>query len=239
MSSEPQIDERVRARRATPLVGWGLLAGGALFFVGGSMHPKEDPPGVGVLEHLRVMFEDPAWYRSHAFLLVGMVLLAASLVALVRGGTLAASRRAQAVGAVAAVAAVLGALDMLLHLVAASEADSIAAGHATPITNVHVVAETLTVPAFGFGVAALAIVGALTRTLGDRVTAVLGAVGGAGYGLAGGTFLFTDQLNFLFPLASGIGVWACAAGIGLLVRSRAMSRADQRRLTASRKALIS
>lgn len=217
--------DNVRARRTRPLVGWGLLAGGAFFFVGGSMHPGEDPPGLSVKEHLLLLFLDPAWYPSHALLLVGMVLIAASLVALVRGGTLAAAPRAQLVGTIAAVAAVLAALDMLLHLVAASEADRIAAGQGTPITNVHVVAETLTVPAFGFSLAALAVIGALTRTFGNWLTAVLAVIGGVSYGLAGGTFLFTDRLDFLFPFTSGIGLWAIAAGIGLLIRSRATSLA--------------
>ena len=104
------------------------------------MHPGEDPPGLSVKEHLRLLFLDPAWYPSHALQLVGMVLIAASLVVLVRGGTLPAALRAQMVGNVAAVAAVLATLGALLQ----------PAGQATPITNVQVVAKTLTVPAFGF-----------------------------------------------------------------------------------------
>ncbi len=239
VSTTQEIDKHVRDCRASPLVGWGLLAGGALFFVGGSMHPKEDPPDVTVLEHLRIMFENPAWYPSHGVLLVGMVLLAVSLIALVRGGTLARVRSAHVAGAIAAVAAVLGSLDMLLHLVAASEADKIAAHGSTPITNVHVALATLTVPFFGCSVAALAVVGAWSGTLGSRVIAVIGAVGGVGYGLAGGTVLFTDRLDFLFPFASGIGVWAFAAGIGLLIRRRATRPGDQRPMTAPEKALVS
>lgn len=227
MSTVQQTGENVRARRTSPMVGWGLLTGGAFFFAGGSMHPSEDPPGLSVKEHLQLLYSDPAWYPSHALLLVGMVLMAASLVVLVRGGTLAAAPRAQMVGNVGAVAAVLATLGTLLHLVAATDADRIAAGQATPITDVEVVAETLTVPAFGFSIAALAVIGALTRTVGNRVTAALGVVGGLSYGLAGGTFLFTDRLNFLFPGAGAIGLWAIAAGIGLLLRSRATSPATR------------
>ena len=171
MSTMQHTEVRIRAPRVTPLVAWGLLGGGAFFFVGGSMHPGEDPPGLSLKEHLHLLFQDPAWYPSHALLLVGMVLIAASLVALVRGGTLASVPRAQRVGAMAAVAGVLGALDMLLHLVVASEASSIAAGKGTPLTDVHVVAETLSVPAFGFSIAALGVIGALTRTIGNRLTA--------------------------------------------------------------------
>lgn len=238
MSPKQQIDEDVRHRRASALVAWGLLLGGATFFVGGSMHPKQDPPDVTVHEHLRIMFEDPAWYPSHSVLLVGMVLLAASLVALVRRGTLATRPRAQKAGAIAAGASVLAAFGMLLHLVAGSEAVKIAAGEPTPIVNVHVVLETLSVPVFGFSIAAFAVIAAFGRVLGDRVTAVIGFVGGVGYGLAGGTILISDALNPLFPLAAGIGIWAVAAGIGLVVRSRASRPAAPRRVAASREALV-
>lgn len=221
MSTMQQTESNIHARRsgrASPTAGWVLLAGGVAFFIGGSMHPGDDPPGLTLKEHLHLLYTDPAWYPSHTVLLVGMALMAAALVALVRNGTLADSR-VQKVGAVAAGAAVLGALGMLLHLVEASEADRIAAGQTTPITDVQLVVESLTVPAFGFAIAALALIGASTRTLGNRVVAVLAVVGGIGYGLAGGTLLFTDALNFLFPAAGGIGLWAIAAGIGLLRRT--------------------
>ncbi len=211
------------ARRTNPLVAWGLVAGGVLFFAGGPLHPHEDPPGVGVKEHLRVMFEDPAWYPSHALLLVGTVLIAVSLVALVRGGSLSGVPRVHTVAVVAAAAAVLAAPATLLHLVAAVDADRIAAGRSTPLSDVQVVVETITVPVFGFAMAALAAVGAHTRTLGNRLTAVLGVLGGVGYGLAGATFLFTDALDPLFPAAAGIALWTVAAGVGILLRQRAVA----------------
>lgn len=212
------IEAKILARRSSPLIGWGLLTGGAFFLAGGPMHPKQDPPGVSVKEHLRVMFEDPAWYPSHVVLLVGMALIAASLVALARGRSLAGVPHAHAVTVIAAVAASLAAPGMLLHLVAAAEADAIAAHQSTQITDVQVIVEAITVPAFGFSIAALAVIGAATRTLGNPMTAVLGVVGGVGYGLAGATFLFTDRLNFLFPAASGIALWTIVAGVGLLLR---------------------
>jgi hypothetical protein len=221
MSTMQETESKVHARRsgrANPRIALALLAGGVAFFIGGSMHPGDDPPGLTLKEHLHLLYTDPAWYPSHAVLLVGMVLMAAALVALVRKGTLT-DPRVQKVGAVAAGAAVLGALGMLLHLVEASEADRIAGHQTTPITDVQLVVESFTVPAFGFAIAALALVGASTRTLGNRVVAVLAVVGGIGYGLAGGTLLFTDALNFLFPAAGGIGLWAIAAGIGLLRRA--------------------
>jgi hypothetical protein len=209
------------ARRTSPLVGAGLIAGGVLFFVGGGMHPKEDPPDVTLYEHMRIMFGNPDWYPSHALLLAGTVLIAAALLVLVRGGSLAGVPRAQAAATAAAVGAAVAAPGMLLHLVAAVEADAIGAGLPTPITDAQVVVETLTAPLFGLGVALLAVVGAATRTVGNIVTAVPGVVGGVAYALAGATILITDALDGLFPLAADIAVWAAAAGVGLLLRRRA------------------
>ena len=221
MSTQQMTEPEVRSR-PTSLVGWGLLAGGVIFFVGGSMHPKEDPPGVTVKEHLLSMYVDPLWYPAHALLLLGTALIAAALVVLVRARILAAVPRAHTVGTVAAVAAVLGTLETLLHLVAAVDADRIADHDATPLTDILGVVETVAGPVFGFSIAALAVVGALTRTLGNRVTAVLGVVGGVAYGIATATILFTDKTDFLFPVSAGIGLWTVAAGIGLLLRSRSI-----------------
>lgn len=205
-------------------MGWTLLAGGAAFFAGGPMHPKQDPPGVTVKEHLRVMFEDPGWYPSHALLAIGIALIAVALVTLARHRSLARAPRAHAALVVAAVAAVAAAPAMLLHLVAAADADAIAAGGSTTLTDVQVIVETVAAPAFGFSIAALAIAGALTGTLGDRISAGFATIGGIGYGLAGGTLLLTDALNGLFPAAAGIAVWAMAAGVGLLLRQRSTAR---------------
>lgn len=225
MSRIPEAEQRTLSRRINPLVAQGLLIGGAFFFAGGPMHPKEDPPGVSLKEHFRIMYEDPSWYPSHAVLLVGMVLIAASLVALARGRNLAAVPRAHVATVIAAAATTLAAGETLLHLVAAVDADAIAAHQSTPLTDVLVVVETIALPAFGFSIAALAVIGAMTHTLGNPMTAVLGVIGGVGYGLAGATILFTDELNFLFPTASGIALWALTVGIGLLLRRRATSLA--------------
>jgi hypothetical protein len=204
-----------------PLVAWGLVAGGALFFAGGPLHPHEDPPGVSVKEHLRIMFEDPNWYPSHLLLLAGMVLIAAALVALAR-------TRADRTLTVAAVAAVLGAAGMALHLAAAVDADAIAAGGSTPVVDVQVVVETITVPFFGLAMAALAVVGARTRTLGNAVVAVAGVLGGLGYALAGATFLLTDRFDGLFPAAAGIALWTLAAGIRRVLRRQAAPAGSDR-----------
>jgi len=204
------------ARQSAPRVAGGLIAGGTLFFVAGGMHPGDDPPGLSLKQHLVLLYEDPAWYPSHALLLAGMALIAASLIALVRGGTLAVRPRVQAVAKIAAITSALSVVSAFLHLVSASDADRIAAGESTPLTDASLGVETLVIPAFGLAIAALAALGAATHTLGNWIAAVFGLTGGIAYALAAGTALLTDALNFLFPAAAGIAVWSILVGIGIL-----------------------
>jgi hypothetical protein len=192
-----------------------------LFFLGGFLHPGDDPPGLSLKQHLLLLYEDPTWVSSHALLLAGMALIAGALVALAWSGVLDA---VQPVAKVAAVAAVVGTVSSFLHLISALDADRIAAGEATPLTDVNLVVESLAVPAFGLSIAALAALGAKTRTLGNWPIAALAIIGGIGYALAAGSALFTDVFNPLFPTASGIAVWAIAAGVGLLQPRRRRGR---------------
>jgi hypothetical protein len=222
MTTARQIEDRVGGRRILPpSTGWVLAAGGALFFVGGMLHPKDDPPGLTLKELLRLMYDDPAWYPAHVFLLAGTALIAEALAALARRRSLADVPAAQAAVTVAAAAAVLAATGMVLHLAAATDADRIAAHQSTPLTDVHIVVETITVPLFGLAIAVLAVIGATTGTLGNWLTALFGVVGGGAYALAGATAAFTDALDPLFPFASVIAFWATGTGVWVLRRGRA------------------
>lgn len=215
-------DENVRTR-ISARVPWALIAGGVIFFVGGAMHPEEDPPDVTLKEHLRVMYEDGNWYPSHTLQFIGILLVAVALVALARSGALARIRRAQRAGVVAAVGAVGWAFGSFLHLIAATEADRIAADQTTPLTDALVAVETVTVPIFGVGVVLLAIVGLRTALIGNRTAAACAVIGGVAYATAGATFAFTDALDPLFPLASFIGVWAIVTGASMLRRRTGLS----------------
>lgn len=212
----------VRAARVkATIAGWLLLAGGAAFLIGGGIHPKADAPGGGAKERLRVMFEDGAWYPSQALMLAGTALIAAGLVALVRHGRPQGAPWARRTAVVAAVGSVLASVALLLHLLAAGEADRLGVGGDAPVTDTLVVVDTIAMPVFGLGVAALALAGALTRAVGNVVVAIPGVVGGVGYALAAGSILISDQLDGLFPTAIGIALWAGAVGVQLLLARRA------------------
>jgi hypothetical protein len=117
------------------------------------------------------MYEDGNWYASHTLQVIGVALIAVALVALARSGALASSRQAQRAGVVAAVGAVGWAFGSFLHLIAATEADRIAADRSTPLTDALVVVETITVPVFCLGLVLLAVVGLRTGHVGNRTAA--------------------------------------------------------------------
>jgi len=149
-----------------------------------------------------------------------MALMAVALIALVRSGALTRVRTAYVAGVAAATATSLGAAAAFLHLIMAAEADRIADGLSTPLTNLNLVVETLVTPVFGLCIAAFAVVGARTGSIGNRTAAGLAVVGGTAWALAAATFAFTEALNPLFPLAGLIGVWAIVTAVSLLRRTR-------------------
>jgi hypothetical protein len=71
---------------------------------------------------------------------------------------------------------------------------------------------------WGLSVVVVAVVGGLTRTIGNRITIVLGLVGGLCFALASATIAFTDLFDPLFMLSSLIGVWGVVVGAMMLVR---------------------
>ncbi|MFF4835381.1 hypothetical protein [Streptomyces sp. NPDC001315] len=218
MSTTPTPAPVTRARAT--IIGWLLLAGGTAFLVGGGIHPRADASDGGARERLRVMFEDGGWYPSQAFMLAGTAAMAVALVALVRCRRLTGASWARYAAVVAAVGAALASVALLLHLLAAGEADRLAEGGSAPITDTVVVVDTIVIPVFGLGIAALASVGAITRAVGNVVVAIPGVVGGVGYALAAGTILISDHLDALFPTAIGIALWAAAVGVQLLLLDR-------------------
>jgi hypothetical protein len=109
---------------------------------------------------------------------------------------------------------------MLIHLFAATEAEAIEDGDSTALIAFHTWNETIVNPLWGLAIATLATAGGITRTVGNRITLVLGLVGGLTFAMATATIAFTDLFDPLFPVSSMIGVWAAAVGaIGLLRRT--------------------
>lgn len=97
-------------------------------------------------------------------------------------------------------------------------AEGIAGGERTFAYRLQTLNETIIDASWGLGIAALAVAGGLSRTLGNRFTLPLGLVGGLAFALASGTIAYTDRFDGLFPLASLLALWGVVVGLLLLAR---------------------
>lgn len=216
-SMDARADLSSAAVRSGRLGGICLALGGVAFLVGGATHPSDSGGGTKV-EQLYEAFVQPSWYPSHAFLLAAFGLFAAATLLLRRRGDL--DKDMARVVDVVGVIAVVATLGMAVHLSAALAAESIADGQPSLIYEVQKWNETILNTLWGLGIIALALVGGLTRTLGNRITMPLGVAGGAAWCLASATIAFTDRFDSLFPVAGSlISIWAVAAGVMWAVRS--------------------
>jgi len=192
-----------------------LIAGGAAFFVSGPLHPTGSDTG-DKTEQLHSMLVDPAWYPAHLVALVGFACVAAGLLALGRGAvTRDRLGRLLRICAAVAVAAALGAV---IHLFAATQAGEIEHGGTTVLIAAFMGVETVVNPAWGLMIAALAVVGGLTRALGNRIVLPLGLLGGLAYAVATATIAFVDTFDLLFPVAGLAGIWLLTSGLVGLAR---------------------
>ena len=66
---------------------------------------------------------------------------------------------------------------------------------------------------WALAIAALAVLGGLTRTVGNRLTIPFGLIGGVAFAVASATIPFTDTFDPLFKIGSLIAVWAILTGV--------------------------
>jgi len=209
-------DPSARPSSAWPLVGSvSLVLGGIAFIVGGATHPKDAGHG-NKIEQLHDMLVDDAWYPSHLVLVASMALFAVGVLALRRRPDLPVP--VARVVAVVSVVAIVATIGMTVHLFEAVKADSLADGEANAYSWLQTANEILVDGSWGLAMTVLAVVGGLTHTIGNRVTLVLGAVGGTCFALASVTIAFTDTFDVLFPVSSLLGLWAVVVGVMLLRR---------------------
>jgi hypothetical protein len=192
-----------------------LIVGGAAFFASGPLHPTGSDEG-DKTEQLHSMLIDPAWYPAHLVGLLGFACVAAGLLALSGEPTIRERLgRLLPISAAVGIAAVLGGV---IHLFAATQAAEIEDGGTTPLVAAFMGVETIVNPAWGLMIAALAVVGGLSRALGNRIVLPLGLVGGLAFAVATATIAFVDTFDPLFPVAGLAGVWLIATGLVGLTR---------------------
>jgi len=182
-----------------------LTAAAVAFNVGGALHPNDDGTGNKVAQ-LHDMLLRPTWYPSHLGLLVSFGLFTAAFVRMPRRLDLAPLTRRTI--RVMAVVSALTTAAMVPHLLAALGADSIADGRSNALSVFMTLDETLADAPWALGIALLALVAGVTKDLGNRMTAVIGVVGGLSFAAAAVTIPFTDTLDRLFAVGgTGITLW--------------------------------
>ena len=195
-----------------------LIAGGAAFFASGPLHPTGSDEGDKTAQ-LHSMLVDSAWYPAHLVGLLGFACVAAGLLALRRDPAI--RDRLGGLLTVSVVVAIVATLGGVIHLFAATQAAEIEHGDTTPLVGAFMGVETIINPAWGLMIAALAVVGGLTRALGNRIVLPLGLLGGLAFAVATATIAFVDTFDPLFPVAGLAGVWLIATGIVGLTRKGA------------------
>ncbi len=204
-----------KVRRPHRSAGVLLVLGGITFIAGGATHPGDSGTG-SKISQLHEMLVDSMWYPSHALLLASFACFAAGILMIRRGsgidGGMATVLR------VVSIVAVVATLGMVFHLFAALGADGIADGDTTFTYHVQQWNEMVVDAPWGLALAALAVAGGVTRTLGNRVTLGLGLVGGLAFALASATIAYTDRFDALFPVSSLLGIWAVVVGLMVLLR---------------------
>jgi hypothetical protein len=202
----------VRTDGLERLLGPSLVLGGVAFFVGGLTHPRDSGHGNKV-QQLHDMLVDSSWYPSHAALLVAMVAFAAGIYVVRRRRDLSpgVDRVVRAVLFVACLAVV----SMVVHLLAALGASSVADGRTSLLSRVQAVNEAIDA-AWGVALATLAVVGGVTRSVGNRLTAPFGLVGGVAFALGSATIPYTDTFDAALKVGSLLSVWAVVAGMTAL-----------------------
>jgi hypothetical protein len=185
-----------------------LALGGVAFIAGGVTHPSDSGEGTKI-EQLHEMLVHPSWYPSHLLLLLGTIGFAVGAWAL-RGRGSARMRLVTRVTCVVALVTVAG---MAVHTLEGLNADHLADGEGNLFSTVQTVNETVIDTAWGVAFAVLALVGGLSRSAGNLVTAVAGLVGGLGFALASATIAYTDRFDPLFPVGALLGLWAIVVGV--------------------------
>lgn len=151
------------------------------------------------------MLVDSSWYPSHAMLLAAMALFATGIIALRQGPDLTPGmqRLLKYVFVISCVATV----SMAVHLFAALGAESLA-GEAVARAPGADRQRNRRRPGVDLALASLAVVGGLTRSVGNRITIPFGLVGGLAFALESGTIAYTDTLDSLFKIGSLLSIWA-------------------------------
>ncbi len=203
MSREP-IVEHMKQHTSDKIAAAGLILGGLLIIPSGITHPNADHSG-GILEQAQSMVADPKWILSSLLLTGAYLGITVGLARLATEGRVHVS--APAVSAAATIGAVL-------YLFGPSVEDGIVDGNWFSVLMW--ITHLVTNPMWGLMVVAVGVTGGLSRTVGNRVTAVAAAVGGLCW--TGGmlTAPYFESIDEPLFIIAGFALTAWAVGVGAM-----------------------
>jgi hypothetical protein len=194
--------------------GSAFIAGAACFLPSGLLHP-EPGPGTG-LEQIHMMVTDSTWIPSAALALAAFACFAVAFARI--SGTPDRLGRALRWGALTSAAVAVG---QLVYLFGGVGAEPLARDESNWFSSVMFVTHLFVNPLWGLAVAAIAVIGGLSRRLLGRVGLVAGLVGGLAWTVSMATAPYLDVDDVLFPVAGMLLTgWTLALGIVLLRRGR-------------------
>jgi hypothetical protein len=195
--------------------GTALAAAGVLVAVGGLLHPHADL-GADYDHALSGELHEGVWPLAHTLILAGLVVLAATLVVVVRAAAGVWPARVRLLGWWAVAGAALAVVEMVPHLLAYTQADDFADDGSAALVTAHTTIQLVSAPLFGVTIGALALAAAPERWFGTgRVLAALALLGGLVYGFAGifVTALHSPPLSPLFAGEVLPALWLVVSGI--------------------------
>ena len=203
------------------IVAIGFVVAGVLSLIGGQMHPRGK--GDSKNDYLISMLGNPTWAASHLLMLAGLVVAVATFLMAKREAVFGPSVSTWLT--VAAIGSAIGAAELVPHVAASNDLEGLQHHHDTPVLDFHLMMQVLATPALGITIAAVAIAVARdARTKAAWTLAVIAAISGVLYGLAGPLVNFTESVAVtpLFAAQTGVAIWLLGTGIRLLVPSRAV-----------------
>jgi hypothetical protein len=216
MIAVPSILEEVAVSRPHSSPAWTLTVGAALFALYVMTHPHGAAREVETVdEAVHSMAVESTWVLSHLIGLAAVLLLGAGVWMLLRSGWLRDLPRARQAAWLLFAGTLGAALELAPHILVASETTELAAGGATPVTDLHLFFQATLLPVYGLGVAALAVTG--YRRIAHPLACVLGAVGGIALIVVGPLLLVTKEAGFgvIFMPGAGTFLFLLAAGLRL------------------------
>lgn len=202
-------------RQRDVISAWALIVGALLFLPSGILHP-EPSSGSTELERIYSMLVDPKWIPSAALELVAFVCFALAFGRL--AGMPGRLGQALRLGSISSAAVAVGAF---LYLFGRIGAEPLSRDQGNWFSIVMYATHLVVNPLWGLAVAAIALFGGLSGLLVNRVTLVIGVVGGLAWMVSMLTAPYLNLDDVLFPIAGMLlTVWAIVLGAVLLRRGR-------------------